>query len=224
MNRVKKYINKVLLLVLILLSVVIVQAFAEDKKTILLDAGHGGMDGGATSKSGALEKDINLQITKLTKDVLQSKGYIVLMTRETDDGLYTESGTIRKKKIEDLNNRLKLKNECDCQMFISIHMNMFEQSKYSGAQVWYGDNEESKLFGNIMQITLREHLDVNNKRVEKNAKTSYKVLLDNKNVAALIVECGFLSNEEEAKKLQDAEYQRKVANAIAEAVEKYCNR
>lgn len=220
MKQVKKHINNILLLLVILVSIISVQAFADEKKTILLDAGHGGIDGGA-SKNGVLEKDINLQITKLTKEVLEGKGYRVLMTRETDNGLYTDSGTVRKKKVEDLNNRLKLKAESDTSMFISIHMNMFEQSKYSGAQVWYGDNAQSKRFGNIMQTTLREHLDPSNKRVEKNAKTSYKVLLNNNNIAALIVECGFLSNYEECKKLQNKDYQVKIANAMAEAVDKY---
>ncbi len=140
-----------------------------EKKIILIDPGHGGMDGGAVAKDGTLEKDINLDISKILKNQLKKEGYKVIMTREDDRGLYSEGKgkKIRRKKIEDLNKRCELKKTSNCDMFISIHLNMFEQSQYYGAQVWYSNNEDSKRFAHILQNNLREELDENNKKKKK---------------------------------------------------------
>ena len=164
-----------------------------EKKIILIDPGHGGMDGGAVAKDGTLEKDINLDISKILKNQLKKEGYKVIMTREDDRGLYSEGKgkKIRRKKIEDLNKRCELKKTSNCDMFISIHLNMFEQSQYYGAQVWYSNNEDSKRFAHILQNNLREELDENNKRKEKAAKNNYKILRDNDEMPSVIVECGF---------------------------------
>ena len=144
---------------------------AVDKKniTVLLDPGHGGIDSGAVSKDGIMEKDINLKISNKLKDKLLKKGYKVVMTRYDDKGLYTDDGRIRKKKIEDLDNRCKLKEDSKCNMFISIHLNMFPQSKYYGAQVWYSKNENSRKLAAILQKNLVNDLDNNNNRKEKAA-------------------------------------------------------
>ena len=112
-------------------------------KKILIDAGHGGMDGGTSSKNGTVEKNINLSIAIKLKESLQKLGYEVVMTREDDAGLYSRSGTIRERYTEDLKKRCDLKKSSNCDMFISIHLNYFTQSKYSGAQVWYSDYKDS---------------------------------------------------------------------------------
>jgi N-acetylmuramoyl-L-alanine amidase len=193
----------------------------QQQKIILLDPGHGGMDGGASSKDGLLEKNINLEIGLKTKELLENEGYKVLMTREEDKWLCTEGGTIRKRKLEDLENRYRMKNESGCDMFLSIHLNHFPQAKYYGAQVWYGDNEKSKSLARLLQKSFKENLDNNNERLEKPAKNSYKILKDSGNMPVAIAECGFLSNEEEAKKLNSKEYQQKIAEAMVEAINLY---
>lgn len=192
-----------------------------EKSIILLDPGHGGMDSGAVSKDGIMEKEINLKIGNKLKDKLSKKGYEVFMTRDGDNGLYTKEGRTRKKKIEDLNNRCKLKESTKCNMFISIHLNMFPQSKYHGAQVWYSKNENSKRLANILQNNLINDLDKNNNRKEKAALNSYKVLRCRDNVPSVLVECGFLSNTEEKNKLTSNDYQDKIAESIAKSVDDY---
>lgn len=190
-------------------------------KIILIDAGHGGIDGGAVSKSGTVEKDINLSISLKLREILNNQGYKVVMTREEDKGLYTDGGKIRKKKIEDLNNRLKMKNESKCDMFISIHLNMFPESKYYGAQVWYGSNENSEKLAKIIQDNFKKNINNGNKRIEKPAGQSYKILLGNNPIPQVIVECGFLSNYNEEQLLKNQQYQITVADVIAKSINEY---
>lgn len=198
---------------------------ADDKKgkIVLIDPGHGGMDGGAQSKSGILEKNINLKISLKLKDRLQKEGYKIIMTREEDKGLYEDSGSIRKKKVEDLNNRCKIKETSKCDMFISVHLNMFPQSKYYGAQVWYSKNQESEKLAKIIQEGFEKDLDSTNKRKPKPALNSYKVLRESGNIPAVIVECGFLSNPVEADKLNTDEYQEKITESLTNSVKNYYN-
>ncbi|MBD5645383.1 N-acetylmuramoyl-L-alanine amidase CwlD [Clostridium botulinum] len=195
------------------------------KKIILIDPGHGGMDGGAVARDGTLEKDVNLEISKILKKNLKKEGYKVVMTREDDSGLYSEDKgkRVRQKKIEDLNKRCELKRTTKCDMFISIHLNMFDQSQYYGAQVWYSNNEDSKRLAHILQNNLREELDENNKRKEKAAKNSYKILRNNDEMPSVIVECGFLSNSMELEKLKSTDYQEKISKAIVKSVGDYFN-
>ncbi|KEI94848.1 N-acetylmuramoyl-L-alanine amidase CwlD [Clostridium botulinum] len=195
------------------------------KKIILIDPGHGGMDGGAVARDGTLEKDVNLDISKILKKNLKKEGYKVVMTREDDSGLYSEDKgkKVRQKKIEDLNKRCELKRTTKCNMFISIHLNMFDQSQYYGAQVWYSNNEDSKRLAHILQNNLREELDENNKRKEKAAKNSYKILRNNDEMPSVIVECGFLSNSMELEKLKSTDYQEKISKAIVKSVGDYFN-
>ncbi|RUT53593.1 N-acetylmuramoyl-L-alanine amidase CwlD [Clostridium botulinum] len=195
------------------------------KKIILIDPGHGGMDGGAVARDGTLEKDVNLEISKILKKNLKKEGYKVVMTREDDSGLYSEDKgkRVRQKKIEDLNKRCELKRTTKCDMFISIHLNMFDQSQYYGAQVWYSNNEDSKRLAHILQNNLREELDENNKRKEKAAKNGYKILRNNDEMPSVIVECGFLSNSMELEKLKSTDYQEKISKAIVKSVGDYFN-
>ncbi|WP_243154872.1 N-acetylmuramoyl-L-alanine amidase CwlD [Clostridium thermarum] len=193
----------------------------KSNKLILIDPGHGGIDGGAVGKDGTLEKDLNLIIGKTLKDELFKEGYKIVMSREDDRSLCTDGGTIRKKKLEDLDNRQKLIRKSNCDMFISVHLNSFPQQQYYGAQIWYAANKKSENFGILMQNTLREDLDVNNKRKAKNAKDDFIILRNCPDIPAIIIECGFLSNPPEAKKLKDPAYQKKIAQAIVRAVNVY---
>jgi N-acetylmuramoyl-L-alanine amidase len=194
---------------------------SKDEITILIDPGHGGMDGGAETKDGIIEKDINLKISMKLRDRLKKQGYKVFMTRNTDKGLYGSEGKIRKKKIEDLNNRVKLKKDTHCDMFVSIHLNMFPQSKYYGAQVWYSKNDESKKLARIVQNNLIQDLDRNNNRREKAASNLYKILRENDTMPSIIVECGFLSNYEEKQKLISDSYQEKIAASLSKSINEY---
>lgn len=200
-----------------------VNSNSKEDITILIDPGHGGIDGGAESQSGITEKNINLKIGLKLKNELQKQKYKVIMTREEDKGLYEDSGKIRKKKIEDLNNRCKIKKDSKCNMFISIHLNMFPEPKYYGAQVWYSKNPESEKLAKITQEILRCDLDSLNKRQEKPALDSYKVLRTNDSMPSILVECGFLSNPEEAQKLNTDEYQYKIAQSLTKAINEYYN-
>lgn len=194
---------------------------SKEEKVILIDPGHGGIDGGAASKDGTVEKNINLNIGLLLGANLQSQGYKVEYTRTEDVGLYSEGKSVKEKKYEDLNKRVDLKKETDCDVFVSIHLNTFPQASCKGAQVWYSNFEGSSKLAQIIQSNVKEKLDNGNKRVPKAAGTQYKVLRGNDNMAGVIVECGFLSNSEEAEKLKNEDYQRKIADIIAESISIY---
>ena len=190
------------------------------KKLILIDPGHGGFDGGGFSKTGILEKGINLNISFKLREELQKLGYDVLMTRDEDKLLYDKNDKSRSRKTQDLANRCKIKNESNCDIFISVHLNMFPQNKYYGAQVWYSKLEESKKLAHILQVNFKTDLNSENNRVEKAALNEYKVLKSG-NMPSVIVECGFLSNAVEAEKLNSLEYQSLVAKSIARSVVQY---
>ncbi|NLZ49874.1 MAG: N-acetylmuramoyl-L-alanine amidase CwlD [Clostridiales bacterium] len=191
------------------------------KKTILVDPGHGGIDGGAVAKDGTLEKDINLTISKKVRDLLVKEGYKVIMSREEDKSLSSEGGTIRKRKLEDLDNRQKLIRTSQSDMFISIHLNAFPQRQYYGAQVWYASNKKSENFAVMMQNNLKEDLDPNNKRMAKDAKDSFIIMRNPPDIPAIMIECGFLSNEAEAQRLKSDSYQQQLAQSIARTVNMY---
>lgn len=219
-------IKNVVILVLILsfvfpCKIIYAKENKETIKTILIDPGHGGIDGGAQAKDGTCEKDINLSISIKLKKYLENKRYKVIMTRKEDKGLYTEGGKIRKKKLEDLENRCKIKLQSNCDAFVSIHLNMFPQSQYYGSQVWYGDSKESEKLAGIIQRNIINDLDKSNKRKEKPAKNSYKILRYGKDIPSVIVECGFLSNDAERQKLKDVKYQQKIAESIGKSIEEF---
>lgn len=189
--------------------------------TILIDPGHGGVDGGAVAKDGTQEKDINLQISLKLRDELKKENYNVIMTREKDEGLYDLGKSIKEKKVQDLTKRSKMQDETNCDVFISIHQNMFPQEKYKGAQVWYASNDKSKKLAEVIQSVLKSDIDESNNRMAKPAKNMYKILRGEKKCACIIVECGFMSNIEEEKKLKDDKYQQKIAETIKKGVEEY---
>lgn len=181
---------------------------------VVLDAGHGGEDSGAVA-NGILEKDINLDITLKVRDMLKASGVTVVTTRDTDRSIYDSSAsTVREKKVSDLKNRVAISNKNSNNILVSIHQNKFEQSKYSGAQIFYsGNDEKSKTLAESMRLSITGLLQPDNKRELKEAGSNIYLLKNSKN-PSVIVECGFLSNEEEAKNLNSEEYRQKMAFAI----------
>ena len=219
----KKVIVAIITCLLIITYIVPVNTFASDNsdKVILIDPGHGGIDGGAKSKTGTIEKDINLQISLKLRDNLEEKGYKVYMTRDEDEGLYQKGNTVREKKREDLNRRVEMKKETECDIFVSIHQNMFPQEKCYGAQVWHGSNDISKKLANNIQESVKETVKDNNKRVSKPAGDAYLILRDDYKGASVLVECGFLSNMEEEKRLQTEEHQNAIVEGISLGIDRY---
>jgi N-acetylmuramoyl-L-alanine amidase len=189
-------------------------------KVIMIDAGHGGMDGGGVGSSGTFEKNINLSISKKLKGYLENQGYTCVMVRETDEGLYGEIGSIRQKYNEGLRNRKEIIKEYHCDILISIHLNKFPEAKYYGAQVFYlKDDPKSHKLATIVQNSLKEVINRGNNRVEKPSNTYY--LLKGNMIPSIIVECGFLSNKEEELLLKDDDYQNKLAWSIFIGLTKY---
>ena len=219
----KKVIVSIITCILIITYIMPVNVFAFDNsdKVILIDPGHGGIDGGAKSKAGTIEKDINLQISLKLRDNLEEKGYKVYMTRDEDEGLYQKGNTIKEKKREDLNRRVEMKKETECDIFISIHQNMFPQSKCYGAQVWYASNEKSYNLATVVQESIKESVKDNNKRVAKPAAEAYLILRDKYEGASILVECGFLSNPDEESRLKSDEHQNLIVEGISNGIDKY---
>ncbi|WP_195963614.1 N-acetylmuramoyl-L-alanine amidase CwlD [Clostridium cuniculi] len=219
----KKVIVAIITCLLIITYIVPVNTFASDNsdKVILIDPGHGGIDGGAKSKTGTIEKDINLQISLKLRDNLEEKGYKVYMTRDEDEGLYQKGNTVREKKREDLNRRVEMKKETECDIFVSIHQNMFPQSKCYGAQVWYASNDNSYNLATIVQDSIKESVKDNNKRVAKPAAEAYLILRDKYEGASILVECGFLSNPDEEARLKSDEHQNLIVEGISNGIDKY---
>lgn len=183
--------------------------------TVIIDAGHGGFDGGAVAKDGTVEKDINLQISLKVSKMLQYNGYDVIMTRDGDTGTEDdENAAIASRKKSDLSNRLSLmKNNPDA-IYVSIHLNKFTTSAANGAQVFYTKNyDEARLLAESVQSKIIELIQPENTRVVKQG-TSSTYLLKNAAVPAIIVECGFLSNHLELEKLKTEDYQSQMAFAI----------
>lgn len=189
---------------------------------IIIDAGHGGFDGGASAQDGTLEKDINLKIALKLASFLRQSGFEVILTRNTDDSTekVTEQ-TIASRKKDDLMQRLELmKNNPDA-VFISIHLNKFTTSAAIGSQVFYsGNNKNSKKLADDIQKTIVSLLQPENTRVNKQANSS-TYILHNATVPAVLVECGFLSNSTELKLLKDENYQNKLAFSIFCGVTEY---
>jgi N-acetylmuramoyl-L-alanine amidase len=188
-------------------------------KVIYIDPGHGGPDGGAVG-SDTLEKDISLNISLIIRDYLQEQGALVLLTREEDVDLADEdtSGYSRR-KAEDLKKRVKIINESEADLFLSIHLNAIPSAKWSGAQTFYsGRYIENENIAKYIQDELRRNLE-NTERVAKPIDGVY--LLKNLEKPGALVEVGFLSNPQEEKLLSTKSYQDKVAASIYNGVLRY---
>lgn len=189
-------------------------------KVIALDAGHGGPDGGAVSRQGVIEKDINLAITLYLRDYLQQSGAVVVMTREGDYDLADSSTRgYSKRKTEDLKQRVKVIEDKKADLFISIHMNSIPSNRWSGAQVFYYPNHSDNVaLAGLIQEEMKRNLE-NTDRVAKTVKTVY--ILQALKIPSALVEVGFLSHPEESMLLKDVEYQRKVAASIYKGILRY---
>ena len=186
-------------------------------KTIVLDAGHGGEDGGAVGVDGVIEKDINLAIALKLRDLLETSGYNVVMTRDKDEAIYDDTAqSLREKKRSDLHNRADIisKNSGDNTIFVSIHQNKFPDSKYFGTQIFYSpNNTESQTLANGIKDSVVKLIQPDNTREIKPAGKNV-FLLHKAEIPAIVVECGFLSNPEEAGKLVNNDYQSKLAFCV----------
>ena len=183
--------------------------------TVVLDAGHGSSDSGKVGINGVLEKDINLSISKETKKHLEKKGIRVVMTRDKDESL--AEGEKGNRKVQDMKARVKRINDTKPDLAVSIHQNSYHEESIHGAQVFYYEHSESgEKDARILQEALLA-VDPDNTRQVK-ANTTY-YLLKRTEVPILIVECGFLSNQEEAEKLASEDYQKEIAKAIANGIE-----
>ncbi len=195
---------------------------SSDDYTIIIDAGHGGEDGGAVAHDGTLEKDINLDVAIKLKSLLKLYGYNVVMTRETDIMTCDENlKTIRARKISDIRNRLKIINKYENSIFVSVHQNKFSDSSQNGIQVFYSkNNPDSKILADAIQASAVSVLQPENKRLTKKSGTDIYLLYHSK-TPSVLVECGFISNDAELDLLKSEEYRFKMATVIADGIIKY---
>lgn len=197
----------------------------DEKPVIVIDAGHGGIDGGCTSAEGVPEKGINLNILLTLRDMLEVNGYEVRVTRDTDRSIHDEGiEGIANQKSSDMDNRLAIFNESSNAVCISIHQNQFTDPKYSGAQMFYsGSNKSSEALAQALQGRFRELLQPDNSREIKLCGKELFLCYYSEN-PTVMVECGFLSNPDEAAMLNTEEYQSKVAFTIFSGINDFVNR
>lgn len=189
----------------------------KDSFLIVIDPGHGGSDPGKVSDNGLLEKDINLEIALLLKEELGSD-YRVILTRESDAGLYSENDT--NKKASDMRERCRIIEEEKADMLISIHQNSYTDPDVKGAQVfYYTHSAEGKKLAESIQNSIKEIASPDNNRVSKSNNDYYMLL--HTSCPAVIVECGFLSNPGEAELLNSKDYQKLIVSAIKKGIEDY---
>ncbi len=187
-------------------------------KVIVVDAGHGGMDGGGVGVDGTCEKDLNLQIARKLEQALTDNGYRVVMTRYEDVSLHEEDKTtVRSQKNSDLKKRAMIANGEYAGLFVSIHMNKYESADVKGAQVFFRNNDPTGAqYAKSIMGELKK-ADPENHRVEKTLPNK-NLTFSKLEIPGVLVECGFISNEEELKKLHDEEYQTKLVNAIVTGI------
>ena len=191
----------------------------ERHHTIVIDPGHGGIDGGATSCTGILESKFNLDISLRLRDVFHLLGYRTIMIRTEDISIYKSGETIAAKKISDLRSRVQIVNETEDAILISIHQNTFSDSRYSGPQVFYGPKGEGEALAKMLQKSLTDSLAPGSNRMAKEAEGVY--LMQHIECTGVLVECGFLSNPEEEGKLKTSNYQNNLSCVIASTVSNF---
>lgn len=201
-----------------------VTAFAESRPVkrlhcVVIDPGHGGEDGGALSCTGIPESGINLEIALRLNDLFHLLGYETRMIRTTDTAVYTTGTTIAQKKISDLKERVRMVNETEGALLVSIHQNTFSDGQYSGAQVFFSATDGSETLAGMVQAAFAEALNPGSRRRCKAAGGIY--LMERIQCTGILVECGFLSNPEEESALRTSVYQKKVCCVIAASVCRY---
>ena len=201
-----------------------VTALPVSNKVVVLDAGHGIPDEGAESSSGTTEAQINLKITLKVQQLLEQSGCTVILTRSDENGIYRlDAKTLREKKVSDIKNRVKIGNNSSADIFVSIHLNKIPQNQYYGWQCFYqSQSEQSQILAKTLQSSLNDTIQKENKRVAMKLENVY--IVKHVEIPLSIVECGFLSNEEEEKQLLDDSYQDRLAWGIYNGIVNYFNK
>lgn len=191
-----------------------VSAPTAEKPVIVLDAGHGGMDSGAVGVTGLLEKDVNLSIVLMLRDMFELSGFEVVLTRDKDISIYDDGVEgVRNQKLSDMDNRLKIIQSYPDSLFLCIHQNNYTDPRYFGGQMFYNNNNpNNRTLAQIMQNKFAELQEGNDREIKLTGNELF-LLKSNKN-PSLMIECGFLSNPEEEQNLASREYQQKVAFTI----------
>lgn len=200
-------------------TVVSENAAIKQRRSVIIDPGHGGVDGGATSCTGILESALNLEISKRLNDLMHLLGINTIMVRETDISIHTEGDSIAAKKISDLKQRVKLANETENALLVSIHQNYYSDQRYSGAQIFYAETTDSDILAKKMQSALVNTLNPGSRRQAKKASGIY--LMDHIQCTGILVECGFLSNLQEEDRLRSKDYQLYLCCVIASVCSDY---
>lgn len=200
-------------------------AFNEAHKndfTIVLDCGHGGPDGGAVGADGTAEKDINLSLGIKLREILSVNGYNVVMTRNDDNFICDDhNASLREQNVSDLHNRLKIAEKYPNSIFLSLHMNKFSDAKYRGSQAFYGPkNAGSKGFAESLSDAVKMYIQPDNKRLCKEMDSSVYIIY-NATHPAVLLECGFMSNEAELNNFKDKKYQSKYVYAVFCGIQNY---
>lgn len=217
---------------LLVISICVIMQFKEPEtketvalpvsnKVIVVDAGHGEPDGGAVSSNGISEAEINLKIALKLQNLLEQSGATVILTRSDENGIYDlDKETLKQKKVSDIKNRVKIGNSSSADIFISIHLNKIPQQQYSGWQTFFKkDCENGKKLATAIQENLKQAVQKENDRVPMKIDNVY--IVKNVEIPLTIVECGFLSNTEEEKQLQDDNYQNRLAWGIYNGIIDY---
>lgn len=191
----------------------------EGRTCIIIDPGHGGEDGGATSCTGVLESTYNLSVATRLNDLFHLLGFDTKMIRTTDTAIYTKGETIAQKKVSDLKERVRIVNETENGLLLSIHQNNFPDGRYSGAQVFYAGTEGSQELAKQLQTAFVSTLNPGSNRKCKKSDGIY--LMEHINCTGVLIECGFLSNPAEEAKLRDGLYQKQLCCVIGASVSKY---
>lgn len=218
------FILSVFILVITMLGSNAVTALSETVTTdtrpcIVIDAGHGGIDGGATSCTGVLESNLNLEIAIRLESLASLLGIKTNMIRTTDQSVHTDGNSIAARKVSDLKNRVRMVNETKNAVLVSIHQNYYSDNRYSGAQVFYAKTKGSEMLARQLQSDFVKTITPASNRKAKEATGIY--LMNNINCTGVLVECGFLSNPQEENKLKNVAYQKKLCCVIAAALSRY---
>lgn len=203
-------------------SVIAQRIPVERGNTVIIDAGHGGVDGGATSCTGKLESAFNLEVALRLNDLMHLLGIHTKMIRTTDISVYTQGETIAAKKVSDLKERVRIVNETENALLVSIHQNTFPDGRYGGAQVFYGEEGEGRQLAELLQTAFCSTVNPGSNRRSKQADGVY--LMEHINTTGVLIECGFLSNAEEEAKLRTDDYQKQLCCVIAATVSNYLDR
>lgn len=197
------------------------QAALENRHCFIIDAGHGGVDGGAVSCTGVYESRINLEISLRLNDLMQLLGYDTKMIRTEDISIYIQGDTIAGKKASDLKERVRIVNETENGILLSIHQNHYSDSYYSGGQMFYPKTEGSKELATQLQAAFVATLNPGSNRKAKPAEGLY--LMKHIQKTGVLIECGFLSNNEEEYQLRQSAYQKKICCVIASVCGEFLN-